>query len=75
MVYSQNCVNFKILWENGDEMAKGEWTRWKGKVGTLETRSKLAQTHPNKITSEEITQDSPKRVHSSEVGFFIVKLK
>jgi len=36
-IYSQFCVNFMILGGNEDERAKGELTRWKDKVGTLET--------------------------------------
>jgi len=44
MIYSQICVNFRILEGNGDESVRGEWTTGKGKVGTLETRSKLTQT-------------------------------
>jgi len=36
-IYSQICVNFRILGENGDERAKGEKTGWKGKDGMFKT--------------------------------------
>jgi len=42
MIYSQICVNFRILRENGDKRTKGELTRLKEKVGKLE----LAQDSP-----------------------------
>ena len=48
-IYSQICVNFSIL----------------GKVGTLETRWKLFQTRPSKITPEKLgffSSNSPKPV-------------
>jgi len=73
-IYSQICVNFKILREDGDERVKGEWTRWKGKVRTLKTRSKLTQTHRSKITLEKLAQDSSKARLSEftlvKLGFF-----
>jgi len=58
-IYSQICVDFRILRKNDDEKTKVEKTRWKGKVGTLKTRSKLLQTFPRKITLEELAQGSP----------------
>jgi len=42
-IYSQIYINFKILGENGDESAKGEYTRWKGKVGTRSSEPNLTQ--------------------------------
>jgi len=36
--------------------------------------SKLVRTHPCKITLEQFGQGLPRRVHSREVGFFLVKL-
>jgi len=59
-----------ILGENGDERAKGEYTRWKKEVGTLKTRSKLIQTCPSQITPKELSQYWPKRVHSREAKLF-----
>ena len=32
MFYSQICVNFMILWKNGDDWAKEEYTKLKGKL-------------------------------------------
>jgi len=65
VIYFQICVNFRNLGENEDE--KGKLEHWK-----------LAQNLPKKDhsigTHPRLVQGSPKKVHSSEVGFFLVKL-
>jgi len=61
-IYSHICFNFRILGENGDERAKGEWTREKRKFGTLETRLKLAQTRPSMNIPDELAQDSSEQI-------------
>jgi len=42
-IYSQICVNFRILGNNEDERAKGKYTKLKEKVGTHQHSLKLAQ--------------------------------
>jgi len=56
----------------GEMKIKGlkENAQVKDKVGTLKTRL----NSPIKITPEKLAKDSLKRVHSSEVGSFLVKL-
>ena len=67
MIYSQICVNFKITRKNGDERAKGEKTKRKGKVGTHQHSPKFAQAR----SSQRI---SPRRDHYNDVGFVFMQL-
>jgi len=39
----------------------------------IKNSPKLAQIRPSKITPEVLAQGSLKRVHSSEVGLFLLK--
>jgi len=62
-------MEIKGIKDNGqvkDKMKRQSWN--------IENLPKFAQTHPSKITPEELAQSSLKRVHSSEVGRFLVKL-
>jgi len=62
-------MKIKGLKQNGqveDKMKRQSWN--------IQNSSKLVQTHISKITSKELDQGSLKRVHSSEVGLFLVKL-
>jgi len=56
MIYSQTFVNFKILWENGNEMAKGEWTNEKGNM----EHWKLAQKSPKLALERSLQRNSSK---------------
>jgi len=72
MIYSQICVNFKILGNNRDNWAKGEYTKLKMENWNIPASPKLPQT-PKKPRRQWI---SLKQAHSrlSEVALVTLSL-
>jgi len=53
MIYSQICVNFRILWINRDEKEKGEYTKIKRESWNAPT---LAQARLSQKLPEDLAQ-------------------
>jgi len=75
MIYSQICVNFKILGKNGDERATGEYTKLKRESWNAQTLTQADPNSPKIEAPEDLSQRiSPNRDHSNDVGPFFVQL-
>jgi len=59
-IYSQICVNFRIVGKNGDDWAKKEYTKLRRESWNAST---LNKAHPNSPK-----QDSPRGFHPSELN-------
>jgi len=76
-IYSQICVNFKILGKNGNEMAKEEYTKLKGESWNALA---LTQARPNSPKPKaprdhvQVSPISPRRDNFCDIGPLFVQL-